>query len=164
MYKKIIIVLMFLFIMCLFSIRYLIDSKYVIKNTYANDYDFIRSRLGFTIEEQNKKENSENQNQNQNQKEKEDDITIIKKQIKIMNVNRKGGNIDELEKELERAKYPIDTEVPNEHDSIDKKKGWCYVGTDRGYRSCIMVGENESCLSQNIYPSKGKCIHPSLRF
>lgn len=45
-----------------------------------------------------------------------------------------------------------------------KKNGWCYVGTDRGIRSCIDVGYNETCISQDIYPSRDKCINPNLRY
>lgn len=43
------------------------------------------------------------------------------------------------------------------------KKGWCYIGTDRGYRSCVELEANK-CLSGDIFPSKDICINPSLRF
>ena len=47
----------------------------------------------------------------------------------------------------------------------NNKSGWCYIGEDRGYRSCIKVdGENyNDCLSEQIYPTRDVCIHPNLR-
>ena len=41
--------------------------------------------------------------------------------------------------------------------------GWCYVGQDRGYRTCAQVGVNDQCMSGDIFPSQELCINPSLR-
>lgn len=46
---------------------------------------------------------------------------------------------------------------------ISGKAGYCLVGEDRGIRSCMKVGEGDTCMSGNIFPSKDKCINPSLR-
>lgn len=43
------------------------------------------------------------------------------------------------------------------------KSGWCYIGTDRGFRSCAQVGINDSCMSGDIFPSKEICVNPNLR-
>ena len=43
------------------------------------------------------------------------------------------------------------------------KKGYCYVGTDRGYRSCIKIGNEDECESGKIFPTMDICINPSLR-
>jgi len=43
------------------------------------------------------------------------------------------------------------------------KAGWCYIGEDRGIRSCSQVGESDSCMSGNIFPSKEICVNPTLR-
>jgi len=43
------------------------------------------------------------------------------------------------------------------------KSGWCYIGEERGYRSCLQVGENDECMSGDIFPSNDICINPSLR-
>ena len=45
----------------------------------------------------------------------------------------------------------------------NNKKGWCYVGTDRTFRSCIKVNKSEKCMSGKIFPTKDICINPSLR-
>lgn len=47
--------------------------------------------------------------------------------------------------------------------TISGKSGYCLVGEDRGIRSCMKVGEGDTCMSGNIFPSKDKCINPSLR-
>lgn len=43
------------------------------------------------------------------------------------------------------------------------KAGWCFVGEDRGFRSCVQVGINDDCVSGDIFPSKDICVNPSLR-
>jgi len=43
------------------------------------------------------------------------------------------------------------------------KSGWCYVGEDRGFRTCAKVGVNDSCMSGNIFPTQEICINPNLR-
>jgi len=45
----------------------------------------------------------------------------------------------------------------------NQKSGFCYIGEDRGFRSCIEVTESDSCESGEIYPSRTVCIHPNLR-
>ena len=43
------------------------------------------------------------------------------------------------------------------------KSGYCYIGEDRGFRSCIRVGENDKCMSGDIFPTMDICINPNLR-
>jgi hypothetical protein len=43
------------------------------------------------------------------------------------------------------------------------KSGYCYIGEDRGFRSCIRVGENDQCMSGDIFPTMDVCINPNLR-
>jgi len=43
------------------------------------------------------------------------------------------------------------------------KAGYCYIGEDRGFRSCIAVGENDTCMSGDIFPTMDRCINPNLR-
>ena len=49
------------------------------------------------------------------------------------------------------------------------KSGWCYIGEDRGFRSCINIGDNsigggDKCMSGDIFPTQNLCINPKLRF
>jgi hypothetical protein len=43
------------------------------------------------------------------------------------------------------------------------KAGWCFIGQDQGFRSCIQVGENDECMSGDIFPSQEICVNPKLR-
>lgn len=43
------------------------------------------------------------------------------------------------------------------------KSGWCYIGEDRGFRSCVEVGQQDKCISGDIFPSKDICVNPNLR-
>ena len=41
--------------------------------------------------------------------------------------------------------------------------GWCYIGEDRGFRTCAQIGVNDSCMSGDIFPSQEICMNPNLR-
>jgi hypothetical protein len=43
------------------------------------------------------------------------------------------------------------------------KGGYCYIGEERGYRSCMQVNKNDTCMSGEIFPTNEICINPSLR-
>jgi hypothetical protein len=43
------------------------------------------------------------------------------------------------------------------------KAGWCYIGTEAGYRSCSQVGEADTCMSGSIFPTQDICVNPNLR-
>jgi hypothetical protein len=49
------------------------------------------------------------------------------------------------------------------YSSVKAKAGWCYIGEEKGYRSCAEVGENDICMSGDIFPTSQVCINPSLR-
>jgi hypothetical protein len=43
------------------------------------------------------------------------------------------------------------------------KGGWCFIGEDRGFRSCAQVGVNDTCMSGDIFPTHELCMNPNLR-
>jgi len=43
------------------------------------------------------------------------------------------------------------------------KSGYCYIGEDRGFRSCVRVGNMDKCMSGDIFPTEAVCINPNLR-
>jgi hypothetical protein len=49
------------------------------------------------------------------------------------------------------------------HSGGTGQAGWCYIGEDRGYRSCAKVGANDTCMSGYIFPTNELCINPNLR-
>jgi hypothetical protein len=45
-----------------------------------------------------------------------------------------------------------------------EKAGWCYIGEEKGYSSCIYVNESDQCMSGDIFPSKDVCVNHHLRY
>ena len=43
------------------------------------------------------------------------------------------------------------------------KSGYCYIGEDRGFRSCVSVKDSDVCMSGQIFPSNEICVNPNLR-
>jgi hypothetical protein len=64
-------------------------------------------------------------------------------------------------------KLPVIPEVDDSTSRIQmkptSKAGFCYIGEDRGFRSCIDVGEGDVCMSGDIFPTEAICINPNLR-
>ena len=76
------------------------------------------------------------------------------------------SGIRELENVLDINEMSKTTPTPDNSDSsiqTSNKGGYCYVGTEKGYRSCIRVRDSNMCMSGKIFPSKDICINPSLR-
>jgi hypothetical protein len=80
------------------------------------------------------------------------------------------NNIDSsLDRALSKEnKRPPSEPIPDETGSstqskTSKKSGFCYIGEDRGFRSCVKVNESDQCLSGDIFPTREICINPNLR-
>lgn len=59
-----------------------------------------------------------------------------------------------------------DYEADDTSSSIQKtqsKGGYCYIGEERGYRSCMQVDSGDMCMSGEIFPTNEICVNPSLR-
>ena len=78
------------------------------------------------------------------------------------------SNHKKLQKDVNKNNKPK-TYVPEPDDATSStqktqgKSGYCYIGEDRGFRSCIKVNENDTCMSGDIFPTEQICINPSLR-
>jgi hypothetical protein len=78
-----------------------------------------------------------------------------------------------LEKALQHSSFnsqqsltnpePDDVGSSQQKRKMTNKGGYCYIGEDRGFRSCVNVGVADKCLSGEIFPSKEICVNPSLR-
>jgi hypothetical protein len=69
---------------------------------------------------------------------------------------------------LQRALSHAKKQPPQPDDATSRtqrtgKTGYCYIGEDRGFRSCIKVGEEDTCMSGDIFPTHAICINPRLR-
>jgi hypothetical protein len=63
----------------------------------------------------------------------------------------------------EKAEPIPDDAMSSTQRSSSGKSGYCYIGEDRGFRSCIQVKEGDTCMSGEIFPSNTICVNPSLR-
>jgi len=51
----------------------------------------------------------------------------------------------------------------NLSNNVNKKVGYCYIGADRNVRTCVKVGENDTCMSGEVFPTMDLCINPNLK-
>lgn len=73
-----------------------------------------------------------------------------------------------LQKALQDASRPNDVKPDDSLSRIQAsngsgKAGWCFIGEDRGFRTCSQIGQNDQCLSGDIFPSQEICMNPNLR-
>lgn len=64
------------------------------------------------------------------------------------------------QQELPKQEYVANDSYENTQQG---KAGWCYIGSEQGYRSCSQVGEADICMSGNIFPTQDVCVNPNLR-
>jgi len=118
--------------------------------------------------------------------ERKDNNSAIKKLEKIIDEKKVVNNIDnkgisesdtdtdsesETNNELiEEKKYKKKPVIPQADDATSQtqrkpksKSGYCFIGEDKGFRSCIEVGEGDICMSGDIFPTQAICINPNLR-
>lgn len=58
---------------------------------------------------------------------------------------------------------PDNSSSSTQSSKIANKAGYCYIGEDRGFRSCIKIKDGDKCMSGNIFPTEAICINPNLR-
>lgn len=70
-----------------------------------------------------------------------------------------------LEHAVQQTKAPEPDEAGSRTQSSKSvpKQGYCYIGEDRGFRSCIKVNQADMCMSGDVFPTRAICINPNLR-
>ena len=91
-------------------------------------------------------------------------VPVTKNQPDVMSNNslNKALNSSQSEKQQSTDDYQAD-EASSNIQSGPPKAGWCYIGEDRGFRTCAEVGVNDKCMSGDIFPSQDICVNPNLR-
>lgn len=84
------------------------------------------------------------------------------------NNNAETASAETASASLETALSHAKKKAPHPDDATSRiqrtgKSGYCYIGEDRGFRSCIKVGEQDTCMSGDIFPTHAICINPRLR-
>jgi len=66
-------------------------------------------------------------------------------------------------KKSESPAHPDEAGSRTQSSKAKGKSSYCYIGEDRGFRSCIKVDDPGTCLSGEISPTRDICINPTLR-
>ena len=103
----------------------------------------------------------------------DDAVTLLEKSVGVKGVqfNRVDDPSKSTQAALDSAVSKLQASVPEPDDSSSAtqreagalKAGYCYIGEDRGFRSCLKVGEGDICMSGDIFPSMDICVNPNLR-
>ena len=73
---------------------------------------------------------------------------------------------ESVKKALEYAlknQNPVADDATSSTQIPRSKSGYCYIGEDRGFRSCIEVSQDMKCMSGDIFPTMDVCVNPRLR-
>jgi hypothetical protein len=110
---------------------------------------------------------SQNEPVNQNSKTKTNgqdiETTFPKGDIAQANTLNKAINSSTAQKQqVNGGDYQADDAISSIQNGAPKA-GWCYIGEDRGFRTCAEVGVNDTCMSGDIFPNQQICVNPNLR-
>jgi hypothetical protein len=98
-------------------------------------------------------------------------INVLQQTIEQGGSDQRQPASDQRQPALEKALSHAKKEPPQPDDATSRtqrgqrsgKSGYCYIGEDRGFRSCIEIGEEDTCMSGDIFPTQAICINPRLR-
>lgn len=68
------------------------------------------------------------------------------------------------DKQISKPKQPSEdtTENPIQNPISASKSGWCLIGEYENRRGCIEVGEQDKCMSGQIFPNQKMCLNPTM--
>jgi hypothetical protein len=111
-----------------------------------------------------KKENSTNDIKDNSMNTKKNKVAnnIEIEAVKMArNQNKMSSDIENtMEKKNKNSKH---YKANNLATNVNKKAGYCYVGSDRNVRTCVEVGEDDHCMSGEVFPTRDICINPNLK-
>ena len=94
------------------------------------------------------------------------DINIPVVDIMANNTLNKALNTSAQTRQIKNGQGLNNYAADDSHSAIQTgggKSGWCFIGEDRGFRSCAEVGPNDQCMSGDIFPTRDICVNPNLR-
>lgn len=86
-----------------------------------------------------------------------------RKSREVREKKQKNVKIQDFKEKNETKKREYEANTEDNKIQENKKPGYCYIGSDRGYRSCIQVNNEDECVSKKIFPTREICINPNLR-
>jgi len=94
------------------------------------------------------------------------DINVPTVDIMANNTLNKSLNTSAQTRQIQNGQSMSNYAADDSHSTIQTgggKSGWCFIGEDRGFRSCAEVGPNDQCMSGDIFPTHDICVNPNLR-
>jgi len=79
------------------------------------------------------------------------------------NDDRKYTFLDKANREYSGPSPRADDSTSTTQKHQSGKAGYCYIGEDRGFRSCAKVEAGDKCMSGEVYSRQEMCIDPTLR-
>jgi hypothetical protein len=139
------------------------------KNQYTSSSNSSNSNISPTVPVLNNN-NSNNNNNNQVSSNTSyssntgSELEKDKQEIKnIYNEDKNTINQTLNQNQNETIVQSDDSYSSIQSSKISGKSGWCFIGEDRGVRSCLNIGPNDTCMSGDIFPTNEICINPNLR-
>ncbi len=83
----------------------------------------------------------------------------------VMGVNPLKNQVNTQKPDYKPKKEPEadDATSRTQASKTNNKSGFCYIGEDRGFRSCISVKDSSKCMSGKVFESQELCENPNLR-
>ena len=148
-----------------------------INTSIFNMYDPLLKQFGINVDDHEKPSNNKSSQPTSkkvkvNKKENKNAINKLEKAIDDKKTVNKidGKNIqkqnEEQQNSTKQKPFIPEPDVSASRMQANKptaKQGYCYIGEDRGFRSCIEVGKGDVCMSGDIFPTQDICINPNLR-
>ena len=92
----------------------------------------------------------------------------VEKDVSTSPENPLNNALQQQQQQQQQGEAPDSFQADDSYSSIQSgksssKSGWCYIGEERGIRSCSQVGPNDQCMSGDIFPTSQVCVNPTLR-
>ena len=86
---------------------------------------------------------------------------VSRKNVNPDAVSGLDGTLNASVKSVYKEPAPSTTENPVQKPIASSKSGWCLVGEYEGKRGCVAVGQQDRCLSGQVFPSQVTCMNPT---
>lgn len=137
------------------------DTLDDVSNVIKGDTEKGKKRKGGESREDLEKVLEEEKERMEKKKEKKRKNRRVRDN-KIREIALKQVNEDNLKQAVENrdmegiSKY-IDFLPAGSKYKTKKGTPWCYIGMDRGFKSCVKLNESEKCMSGKFFKTKGDC-------
>ena len=177
-YFKVLLLILILAFLGFNLFRYLANATDNSVNALSNPLQKLLATFGFTVGESSKKIINTSAKGTKVATDvaagaADDLINIGEKALGVKNPSNKNGKKD-LNQAINKPRkksnsknnpepQPDDAGSKTQSSTSSNKSGFCYIGEDRGFRSCIEVSDPNTCMSGEIFPTRDICINPTLR-